>query len=141
MSSFSPAQFSAPSSYLIGNLNGIHFEIIESERYYIKKYENGWFEAWAKTAVGPNTGSGKFTFTQFEGSTVLYRAPFTNFGFGIKATEVYDLEVSASNSGMIWCASCRMNANMSAIDGYVVQHGGDNTRTTTLRVHVTGKWK
>lgn len=107
----------------------------------MKKYENGWFEAYAKTAVGPNAGSEIFTFTQFEGSTVLYRARFTNFGFGITATEVYDLEVSASNSGMIWCASCRMNANMQAIDGYVVQHGSDNTRTTTLRVHVTGKWK
>lgn len=126
---------------LIGNLNGIHFEVIESDRCYVKKYENGWFEAYVKTAVGPNAGGEKFTFTQFEGSTVLYRAPFTNFGFGIKATEVYDLEVSASNSGMIWCASCRMNANMQAIDGYVVQHGSDNTRTTTLRAHVTGKWK
>ena len=122
-------------------MNGIHFEVIESDRCYVKKYENGWFEAYAKTAVGPNAGSEIFTFTQFEGSTVLYRARFTNFGFGITATEVYDLEVSASNSGMIWCASCRMNANMSAIDGYVVQHGGDNTRTTTLRAHVTGKWK
>ena len=126
---------------LNASLSDIAFEIIESERYYVKKYENGWFEAWAKTAVGPNAGSGNFTFTQFEGSTVLYRARFTNFGFGIKAAEVYDIEVSAANSGIIWCASCSMNSNMSAIDGFVVQHGSDNTRTTTLRAHVTGKWK
>ena len=123
-------------------MNGIHFEVIESDRYYVKKYENSWFEAWAKTSVGPETPDKEiFTFTAFGGTSVLYRALFTNFGFGIKATEVYDIEVSAANSGIIWCASCGMNSNMSAIDGFVVQHGNDNTRTTTLRAHVTGKWK
>lgn len=90
-----------------------------------------------KTTVNP----GDFTFIAFGGTSVLYRARFTNFGMGIKATEVYDIEVSAANSGIIWCASCGMNANMAAIDGYVIQHGGDNTRTTTMRAHVTGKWK
>ncbi len=122
---------------LNASLSHIKFEIIESERYYVKKYENGWFEAWAKTAVN----SGDFSFIAFGGTSVLYRAKFTNFGFGIKATEVYDIEVSAANSGIIWCASCGMNSNMSAIDGFVVQHGSDNARTTTLRAHVTGKWK
>jgi hypothetical protein len=124
-------------STLNASLSHIKFEIIESERYYVKKYENGWFEAWAKTAVN----SGDFSFIAFGGTSVLYRAKFTNFGFGIKATEVYDIEVSAANNGIIWCASCRMNSNMSAIDGFVVQHGSDNARTTTLRAHVTGKWK
>ena len=119
------------------SLSNIKFEIIESERYYVKKYENGWFEAWAKTTVN----SGDFSFIAFGGTSVLYRARFTNFGFGIKAAEVYDIEVSAANIGIIWCASCGMNSNMSAIDGFVVQHGSDNTRTTTLRAHVTGKWK
>ena len=122
---------------LNASLSNIKFEIIESERYYVKKYENGWFEAWAKTTVN----SGDFSFIAFGGTSVLYRAKFTNFGFGIKATEVYDIEVSAANSGIIWCASCSMNSNMSAIDGFVVQHGSDNARTTTLRAHVTGKWK
>lgn len=122
---------------LNASLSHIKFEIIESERYYVKKYENGWFEAWAKTAVN----SGDFSFIAFGGTSVLYRAKFTNFGFGIKATEVYDIEVSAANNGIIWCASCGMNSNMSAIDGFVVQHGSDNARTTTLRAHVTGKWK
>lgn len=124
-------------STLNASLSHIKFEIIESERYYVKKYENGWFEAWAKTAVN----SGDFSFIAFGGTSVLYRAKFTNFGFGIKATEVYDIEVSAANNGIIWCASCGMNSNMSAIDGFVVQHGSDNARTTTLRAHVTGKWK
>lgn len=124
-------------STLNASLSHIKFEIIESERYYVKKYENGWFEAWAKTTVN----SGDFSFIAFGGTSVLYRAKFTNFGFGIKATEVYDIEVSAANNGIIWCASCGMNSNMSAIDGFVVQHGSDNARTTTLRAHVTGKWK
>ena len=122
---------------LNASLSNIKFEIIESERYYVKKYENGWFEAWAKTTVN----SGDFSFIAFGGTSVLHRARFTNFGFGVKATEVYDIEVSAANSGIIWCASCSMNSNMSAIDGFVVQHGNDNARTTTLRAHVTGKWK
>lgn len=124
-------------STLNASLSNIKFEIIESERYYVKKYKNGWFEAWAKTSVN----SGDFSFIAFGGTSVLYRAKFTNFGFGIKATEVYDIEVSAANNGIIWCASCGMNSNMSAIDGFVVQHGSDNARTTTLRAHVTGKWK
>ena len=118
-------------------LSNIRFDVIESDKYYVKKYDNGWFEAWAKTTVD----SGGFTFIAFGGTSVLYRARFTNFGFGIKATEVYDIEVSAANSGIIWTSSCGMNANMSAIDGFVVQHGDDNIRTTTLRAHVTGKWK
>lgn len=122
---------------LNASLSNIKFEIIESERYYVKKYENGWFEAWAKTTVN----SGDFSFIAFGDTSVLYRARFTNFGFGIKATEVYDIEVSAANNGIIWCASCSMNSNMSAIDGFVVQHGSDNARTTTLQAHVTGKWK
>ena len=122
---------------LNASLSNIKFEIIESERYYVKKYKNGWFEAWAKTTVN----SGDFSFIAFGGTSVLYRARFTNFGFGVKATEVYDIEVSAANSGIIWCASCGMNSNMAAIDGFVVQHGSDNVRTTTLRAHVTGKWK
>ena len=124
-------------SYLIGKLQNVHFDVIETDRYYVKKYDDGWFEAWAKTTIDP----GEFSFIAFEESSALYRARFTNFGFGIKATEVYDIEVSAANSGIIWCASCRMNSNMSAIDGFVVQHGSDNARTTTLRAHVTGKWK
>ena len=68
-------------------MSNIKFEIIESEHYYVKKYENGWFEAWAKTTVN----SGDFSFIAFGGTSVLYRARFTNFGFGIKATEVYDM--------------------------------------------------
>ena len=130
-------QKNVTESELNASLSNIRFDVIESDKYYVKKYDNGWFEAWAKTTVD----SGGFTFIAFGGTSALYRAKFTNFGFGIKATEVYDIEVSAANSGIIWCASCRMNANMQAIDGYVVQHGSDNTRTTTLCAHVTGKWK
>ena len=121
---------------LNGKLQNIDYEIIESERCYVKKYDNGWFEAWAKTTVG----SGEFTYTQI-GTSGLYRAGFTNVGIGITAIDVYDIVVSAYNNGIIWTASCSMNSNMQAVNGYVVQHGNDNTRSTTLRVHVTGKWK
>lgn len=75
------------------------------------------------------------------GQTLFYRARITNMEIGIKATEIFSLELTAQNKGIIWPASPSMNANMAAIDTYVIQQGNDNTRTTTIRGHVTGKWK
>lgn len=121
---------------LNGNLNGIHFEVIESDRYYVKKYENGWFEAWAKTAV---IGT-DLSFTQI-GTSGIYYARVTNIGIGITATEVYDIEYTPQNNGIVWGASPSMNSNMQAVDGYVVQYGADKSRNTNIRIHVTGKWK
>ena len=123
-------------STLNASLSHIKFEIIESERYYVKKYENGWFEAWAKTAV---IGA-DLSFTQIGTSGIFY-ARVTNISIGITATEVYDIEYTPQNNGIVWGASPSMNSNMSAIDGYVVQYGDDKTRNTNIRVHVTGKWK
>lgn len=121
---------------LIGNLNGIDYEIIKSDRYYVKKYKNGWFEADAKTTVdGEN-----LSFTQIASSGIYY-ARVTNIGIGIKATVVYDIEYTTRNTGITWSASPSMNANMQAVDGYIVQYGADKSRDTDIRVHVTGKWK
>lgn len=75
------------------------------------------------------------------GQTLFYRARITNMGIGIKATEIYSLELTAYNNGIIWPASPNMNANMAAVDTFVIQQGNDNTRTTTIRGRVTGKWK
>ena len=123
-------------SYLIGNLNGIHFEVIESDRCYVKKYENGWFEAYVKTAVVGED----LTFNQI-GTSGIYYARVTNVGIGITATEVFNIEYTTRNAGITWGASPSMNANMQAVDGYIVQYGADKTRNTDIRVHVTGKWK
>lgn len=117
-------------------LSNIRFEVIESTRYYVKKYENGWFEAWAKTAV---IGT-DLSFTQIGTSGIFY-ARVTNAGIGIKATEVYDIEYTTRNTGITWGASPTMNANMQAVDGYIVQYGNDRSRNTDIRIHVTGKWK
>ena len=117
-------------------LSNIRFEVIESTSYYVKKYENGCFEAWAKTTV---IGT-HLSFTQI-GTSGIYYARVTNIGIGIRATEVYDIEYTPQNNGIVWGASPSMNSNMSAIDGYVVQYGADKTRNTNIRVHVTGKWK
>lgn len=123
-------------SQLIGNLQDVHFQVIESDRYYVKKYDNGWFEADAKTAVVGED----LTFNQI-GTSGIYYARVTNVGIGITATEVFDIEYTTRNTGITWGASPSMNANMQAVDGYIVQYGADKTRNTDIRVHVTGKWK
>ena len=117
-------------------LSNIKFEVIESTRYYVKKYENGWFEADAKTTVD----GADLSFTQIASSEIYY-ARVTNVGIGIKATEVHDIEYTPQNSGIVWGASPSMNTNMQAVDGYIVQYGADKSRNTNIRVHVTGKWK
>lgn len=117
-------------------MSNIRFEVIESTSYYVKKYENGCFEAWAKTTV---IGT-QLSFTQI-GTSGIYYARVTNIGIGIRATEVYDIEYTPQNNGIVWGASPSMNSNMSAINGYVVQYGADKTRNTNIRVHVIGKWK
>ena len=121
---------------LNGNLQDVHFQVIESDRYYVKKYDNGWFEADAKTAVVGED----LTFNQI-GTSGIYYARVTNVGIGITATEVFDIEYTTRNTGITWGASPSMNANMQAVDGYIVQYGADKTRNTDIRVHVTGKWK
>ena len=123
-------------STLNAALSNIKFEVVESTRYYVKKYENGWFEVDAKTAVAGTD----LSFTQI-GSTGIYYARVTNVAIGIKATEVFDIEYTVQNNGIVWSASPSMNANMQAVDGYIVQYGTDKSRNTNIRVHVTGKWK
>ena len=117
-------------------MNGIHFEVIESDRYYVKKYDNGWFEADAKTVVAGED----LSFNQI-GTSGIYYARVTNVGIGITASEVYDIEYTPQNNGIVWGASPSMNTNMQAVDGYIVQYGADKSRNTNIRVHVTGKWK
>ena len=56
-------------------LSNIRFEVIESTSYYVKKYENGCFEAWAKTTV---IGT-HLSFTQI-GTSGIYYARVTNIG-------------------------------------------------------------
>ena len=126
---------------LIGNLNNIKYEPIEDDHYYTKKYDNGYFESDFKTQLSPELGN-PLTFQPLaSGQTLFYRARITNMGIGIKATEIFSLELTAQNTGIIWPASPSMNANMAAVDTYVIQQGNDNTRTTTIRGRVTGKWK
>lgn len=126
---------------LNGNLNNIKYEPIEDDHYYTKKYDNGYFESDFKTRISPELGN-PLTFQPLaSGQTLFYRARITNMGIGIKATEIFSLELTAQNTGIIWPASPSMNANMAAVDTYVIQQGNDNTRTTTIRGRVTGKWK
>lgn len=123
-------------STLNASLSGISYETIEDDRYYVKKYGNGWFEAWAKiTVIGTD-----LSFTQIGTSGIFY-ARVTNIGIGIKVAELYDIEYTPQNNGIVWGASPSINANMQAVDGYIVQYGNDRSRNTNIRVHVTGFWK
>lgn len=114
----------------------MYYEIIESDRYYTKKYKNGWFEAFAKTTVAGSD----LSFKQI-GTSGIYYARVTNIGIGITATELYNIVFTPQNNGIVWGASPSINANMQAIDGYIVQYGADQSRNTNIRLYATGKWK
>ena len=121
---------------LNGKLSNIDYEPNDNDRYYVKKYDNGWFEAQAKTKVAGDD----LTFIQI-GTSGIYYARVTNIGIGITVTNAYDIEFTPQNNGIVWGASPSMNANMQAVDGYIVLYGADKTRDTNIRVRVTGKWK
>ena len=75
------------------------------------------------------------------GSSGLYYASFSNFGLGLTAKDVTDIECAAANSGVVWTASCTPSSNLQGVNGIVVQYGADNSRDTTLYMTVTGHWK
>ena len=108
--------------------------MIEDSSGYVKKYNDGTFDSYRITTFE----SGDLSFTLAQG---IGYARFTNFGIGITATETTEISGIANNAGIAWLASPSMNASMDAINGYIAQIGSDNRRPTTLRVHVTGKWK
>lgn len=115
-------------------LNGKTYELIEYSNGYTKKYNDGTFDSYRTTTFEP----GELSFTVTEG---IGYARFTNFGIGITATEITEISGIAYNSGIAWLASPSMSASMDAFNGYIAQIGSDNQRYTTLRIHVTGKWK
>lgn len=117
-------------------LSDTSHEIIKSSTGYVKKYANGMFEAWAKSSVK----NSDFTFKQI-GNTVLYYAQYRNFGFGIKATEVFNIQTSAMNNGVIWAARPSLNTNKEAVDGCVIQIGTQQEYVTYLDAYVVGRWK
>lgn len=122
-------------STLNKSLSDLSFEVIKTQTGYLKKYNNGLFEAWAKATI-PNT---EFGFTQI-GTTGLYFARYTNLSFGIKATEILNIQTSAYNPGIIWAIRPSISGNQQAIDGFVIQQGSDNTKTTVIDAYIVGKW-
>lgn len=117
-------------------LSDTSYEIIRTSNGYVKKYKNGWFESFIQTI----TNNSDFAWNQI-GTTGLYYAKFTNFGFGITATQILNMQMSVSNNGVIWGACPSLSASNSAIDGLVVQFGRDTTRSTTIHAYVVGHWK
>ena len=117
-------------------LSDTSYEIIKSSNGYVKKYKNGWFESFIQAI----TNNSDFAWNQI-GTTGLYYAKFANFGFGITATKILNMQMSASNNGVIWGACPSLNANNSAINGLVVQFGRDTSRSTTIHAYVVGHWK
>lgn len=117
-------------------LSDTSYEIIRTSNGYVKKYKNGWFESFIQTI----TNNSDFAWNQI-GTTGLYYAKFTNFGFGITATKILNMQMSVSNNGVILGACPSLSASNSAIDGLVVQFGRDTTRSTTIHAYVVGHWK
>ncbi len=117
-------------------LSDTSYEIIKSSNGYVKKYKNGWFESFIQTI----TNNSDFAWNQI-GTTGLYYAKFSNFGFGITATKILNMQMSVSNNGVIWGACPSLNASNSSINGLVVQFGRDTSRSTTIHAYVVGHWK
>lgn len=117
-------------------LSDTSYEIIKFSNGYVKKYKNGWFESFIQTI----TNNSDFSWNQI-GTTGLYYAIFANFGFGITATKILNMQMSVSNNGVIWGTCPSLNASNSAINGVVVQFGRDTSRSTTIHAYVVGHWK
>ncbi len=121
----------------LGKINDdLGFEIVKAVNGYVKKYENGKFEAFATTVVN----NSEFSWTQISNSGIHY-AKFTNLGFGITAKTIDGIFCNVRNNGVIWCASVAERASMNSVDGVVMQVGADKTRNTLFYLHVLGTWK
>lgn len=118
------------------SLSDLSYEIIKTSTGHVKKYANGLFEAWAKTDVK----NSDFSFRQI-GTTGLYYAQYKNFGFGIKATEIINIQTSAMNNGVVWAARPSLNAGKQSIDGFVIQIGTQPEYVTYLDAYIVGRWK
>lgn len=112
------------------------YELLKTSTGYVKKYANGIFESWAKAAIK----NSEFAFSQI-GNTGLYYAKYSNLAIGIKATEVFNIQTSAMNSGVVWGSRPSLNVNNQAVDGYIVNIGTDPKHTTYIDAYVVGKWK
>lgn len=123
-------------STLNKRLSDTSYEIIKFSNGYVKKYKNGWFESFIQTI----TNNSDFAWNQI-GTTGLYYAKFSNFGFGITATKILNMQMSVSNNSVIWGACPSLNASNSSINGLVVQFGRDTSRSTTIHAYVVGHWK
>lgn len=112
------------------------YELLKTSTGYVKKYANGIFESWAKAAIK----NSEFAFSQI-GNTGLYYAKYSNLAIGIKATEVFNIQTSAMNNGVVWGSRPSLNVNNQAVDGYIVNIGTDPKHTTYIDAYVVGKWK
>ena len=112
------------------------YELLKTSTGYVKKYANGIFESWARTAIK----NSEFAFSQI-GNTSLYYAKYSNLAIGIKATEVFNIQTSAMNNGVVWGSRPSLNVNNQAVDGYIVNIGTDPKYTTYIDAYVVGKWK
>lgn len=117
-------------------MSDLSYEIIKTSTGHVKKYANGLFEAWAKTDIK----NSDFSFRQI-GTTGLYYAQYKNFGFGIKATEIINIQTSAMNNGVVWAARPSLNAGKQSIDGFVIQIGTQPEYVTYLDAYIVGRWK
>ena len=112
------------------------YELLKTSTGYVKKYANGIFESWAKAAIK----NSEFAFSQI-GNTGLYYAKYSHLPIGILATEVLNIQTSATSNGVVWGSRPSLNIDKQSIGGYIVNIGTDPKYTTYIDAYVVGKWK
>ena len=112
------------------------YELLKTSTGYVKKYANGIFESWAKAAIK----NSEFAFSQI-GNTGLYYAKYSHLLIGILATEVLNIQTSATSNGVVWGSRPSLNIDKQSIDGYIINIGTDPKYTTYIDAYVVGKWK
>lgn len=114
-------------------MDNVKFTIEQTPTRFVKKYENGYFEAYGKRVIYD------LGFTYQIGNTAIWYAQFVNAGFGIKSKSIISINCSINNTGIIWVGNVSLYTDDS-LKGYVLQYGKE-TRKTDLYYYVTGTWK
>lgn len=105
------------------------------ENQYIKKYNDGRFEAYGKAVVED------FDFSNYQlGSTGIYYATYTNFLLGITALTIDSILIQTESTGVTWSITTRLSTNKQSLNGIVCKYGKGNI-PITLYYNVRGTWK
>lgn len=120
----------------ITELNGKSYEIVKiKDNKYVKKYNNGHFEAYGKIVVEDFD----FSINQI-GTTNIYYALYNNLPLEITAITVESILIQTESNGVTWSCTARLDGKKQAINGIICKYGKGNI-PVTLYYNVRGTWK